>query len=253
MSIYPETSRETYDRSAEPPESGSAVVARVLDRDRLLALQRSGLLDTREEEAFDRLTRRACARTGAPTALVSLVDADRQFFKSARGLTGPAASARQTPLSHSFCQYVVAGERPLVVRDARRVPVLAGNPGITELAMVAYAGVPLSAHGHVLGAVCVIDALPHDWSAEDVMVLEDLACACGDEIHIRAALREGFHGLAAHGYPKRGDIRHRFDEGAAASALKPDGRRPVRARGDQRHAQRRWRRPDPSIPTGAEL
>src|SRR5919108_2857095 len=66
---------------------------------RLAALHRTGLLDTPAEEAFDRLTRLAARLLGAPVALVSLVDEDRQFFKSAVGLPEPWASARSAPLS----------------------------------------------------------------------------------------------------------------------------------------------------------
>ena len=166
-----EARAQPQDPHPSASEAEGLAASRVHDRDRLLALRRSGLLDSRQEEAFDRLTRRACDAIGVPVALVSLVDADRQFFKSAQGLREPFASARQTPLSHSFCRYVVAGERPLVVPDAREVPFLAGNPGITDLAMIGYAGVPLCAHGFVLGAFCAIDGRPHEWSAEDLGIL----------------------------------------------------------------------------------
>ena len=75
---------------------------------RLAALQASGLLDSPPEAAFDRLTHLAVLLLNAPVALVSLVDDRRQFFKSQVGLAEPWASARETPLTHSFCQYVVA-------------------------------------------------------------------------------------------------------------------------------------------------
>src|ERR671917_36265 len=86
---------------------------------RLDALRRTALLDTPTEHAFDRLTWLVTTVLKVPVALVSLVDRDRQFFKSCIGLPEPWASQRQTPLSHSFClQEVITGE-PLIVQDAR--------------------------------------------------------------------------------------------------------------------------------------
>ena len=236
----------------DAPLTDAFVVARVLDRDRLLNLRRSRLLDVREEEAFDRLTRRACLTLGVPVALVSLVDADRQVFKSAQGLSEPFASSRQTPLSHSFCKYVVASGRALVVPDAREVPWLADSPAIAELGVVGYAGVPLSAHGSVLGAFCAIDPMAHDWAPEDLVVLEDLASACSAEVHVRAALREGRRA--------QGDQRFR-----AFNALDPQGRHgrtnrsfetrpgalPSRRQGGV--DDRRWMRAELAIPVEAAI
>src|SRR4249920_1063113 len=84
---------------------------------RLKALRRTSLLDTPPEEVFDRLTRLATTLLHVPVALVSLVDGNRQFFKSSVGLPDPLASLRQTPLTHSFCKHVVASGEPLVVPD----------------------------------------------------------------------------------------------------------------------------------------
>src|SRR5262245_3464148 len=72
---------------------------------RLAALRTTSLLDTPPEEVFDRLTRLATSALQVPVALVSLVDGDRQFFKSSIGLPEPWASLRQTPLTHSFCKH----------------------------------------------------------------------------------------------------------------------------------------------------
>ena len=160
--------------------------SRAADVDRLAALRRTGLLDTPPEEAFDRLTRLASRILEAPVALVSLVDRDRQFFKSAVGFPEGWTDARETPLSHSLCQHVVATGVPLAVEDARDHPVLAGSPAIAAMGMVSYAGVPLSASdGHVLGAFCVLDATPRDWTDREVEVLRDLAASVVTEIELR--------------------------------------------------------------------
>ena len=104
---------------------------------RLSALQRLDLLDTPPEAAFDRLTRVACRVLRTPVGLVSLVDRDRQFFKSCVGLPEPLASTRETPVSHSFCQHVVATGKPLIVENARTNPLVQLNPAVEELGIVA--------------------------------------------------------------------------------------------------------------------
>jgi hypothetical protein len=94
---------------------------------RLEALRATHALDTPPEENFDRLTRLAARLLRAPVALVSLVDAERQFFKSCVGLPEPWLSRRQTPLSHSFCQHVVTSAEPLIIEDARADPLVKEN------------------------------------------------------------------------------------------------------------------------------
>ena len=116
---------------------------RIADGARLAALRDLGILDTEPEEAFDRFTRLAADLLGVPVALVSLVDRDRQFFKSQQGLQAPWAEARQTPLSHSFCQYAVDSKRPLVIEDARESGLVSDSLAIRDLDLIAYAGVPL--------------------------------------------------------------------------------------------------------------
>ena len=244
---------ELGDGRDDPRLAEASVDARVRDRDRLLALRRSRLLDSRQEEAFDRLTRRACLLIGVPGALVSLVDADRQFFKSAQGLREPFASARQTPLSHSFCRYVVAGERPLVVSDARAVPRLADSPAITDLDVIGYAGVPLCAHGFVLGAFCAIDARPHEWSDEELAVLHDLSSACAAEIHVRAALREGLRARGEQRFHALGDALSGPGHMTAHPLSEPRPRDLAMAPTGARDDRRRWQRPELAIPVEAVL
>ena len=157
------------------------------DPDRLQALQETGLLDESFEEAYDRLTRLAGRLLKAPVALISLVDDRRQFFKSLVGL----ANLRETPLTHSFCQHVVTSGEPLLVSDARGDARVAGNLAISELGVVAYAGVPLLTDGaQALGALCVIDMEPHEWSQEDLEVLQELARSVMTEVSLKKAVRK---------------------------------------------------------------
>jgi signal transduction histidine kinase len=157
--------------------------AALQDKDRLEALRRTRLLNTPPEEAFDRLTRLVCRLLGVPVALVSLVEADRQFFKSAVGLPQPWLLLRETSLLHSFCQHVVANGAPLVVEDADQHPVLSDSLAIPDLGVVAYLGMPLiTAEGHVLGALCAIGPEPRAWAASDAAALRDLAAVTMSEV-----------------------------------------------------------------------
>ena len=96
------------------------VASAIQDPMRLDVLRSLLLLDSPSEAAFDRFTQLASKSIDAPVSLISLIDVDRQFFKSLTGLPEPWASERETPLSHSFCQSMVASGTPLVVEDARR-------------------------------------------------------------------------------------------------------------------------------------
>ena len=157
--------------------------------ERIDVLNSTRLLDSPAERAFDRLTRLAGGLLGAPVALISLVDETRQFFKSAWGLHEPWASRRETPLSYSFCKYVVRDREPLVVADARAHAVLRDSPGITELGVIAYAGMPLIVEGQSIGALCVTDDKPRVWSDDELRLLRDLADSVVSEIELRVALR----------------------------------------------------------------
>jgi GAF domain-containing protein len=168
----------------------SDLLAIVHNLNRLAALGRTGLLDTPAEEPFDRLTRLAARIIKTPVALVSLVDHDRQFFKSSVGLPEPWRSRRETPLTHSFCKHAIAHHEPLVIPDARKDPAFRDNPAVRELGIVAYAGVPLTVCGFALGSFCVIDAEPRTWSYDDVQTLKDLADCAMREIELRTHLRE---------------------------------------------------------------
>jgi hypothetical protein len=163
--------------------------AAVLDPDRLDALRATGLLDSDVKPSFDRLARLAAHVLNAPVALVSLVDADRQFFKSCLGLPEPWASARESPLTHSFCQHAVASREPLLVDDAREHEFLRDNLAIRDMGVIAYAGIPLiDADGRALGTLCVIDSRPRHWTTHQVQLLSDLAASVVTEINLAMAV-----------------------------------------------------------------
>jgi GAF domain-containing protein len=181
-----------------PPTDGAErrralldAAAAVQDSDRVESLRATGLLDTDVVPSFDRLARLAAHVLNAPVALVSLVDSDRQFFKSCLGLPEPWASRRGSPLTHSFCQHAVAAREPLIVVDAREHPVLQDNLAIRDMGVIAYAGIPLiDADGYALGTLCVIDSQPRHWTTQQIGLLRDLAASVITEIALARSAAE---------------------------------------------------------------
>ena len=133
--------------------------------------------------SLDHFARLVCRALDVPTATVTFVEPDRQCFPGAVGLAEQWARTRETPLSYSFCQYVVRDREPLVVDDAREHIRLRHNPAVDEMGVVAYAGHPVTdASGEVIGALAAIDTEPRRWSRDELGVLADLALACSGEI-----------------------------------------------------------------------
>ncbi len=156
---------------------------------RLQRLRQLAILDTPQEESFDALSRLATMILEAPTALVSIVDRDRQFFKSCIGLPEPWNSQRETPLSHSFCKHVVATAEPLIVEDARENALVMENLAISDMNVIAYLGIPLVlSDGVVLGSFCVIDSQPRQWTERQVSIMTDLAGRVITELELRDEL-----------------------------------------------------------------
>lgn len=163
--------------------------ASALELDRLEELDRTGLVGSAPEKAFDRITRLAQRLLGVEVALVSLVDNEHQFFKSAMGIKPELP--RLQPLAHSFCKYAVATGDSFVVRNARLDPLVRNSPSIEVNGIGAYAGAPLqTTRGNVLGTVCVIHPEPHDWTEDELAVLEDLAALAVAEIENRLRVQE---------------------------------------------------------------
>jgi diguanylate cyclase len=149
---------------------------------RLAALHATRLLGSAPEEAFDRITRMAARLLDAPTALVSLVDKDVQWFKSRCGF-----EAAETARDISFCGHAILDHEPLVVEDATRDRRFCGNPLVTGKEHVRfYVGVPLySVERMAIGTLCVLDTKPRRLSAEDLDMLRDLARMVEQLIHHR--------------------------------------------------------------------
>ena len=142
---------------------------------RLAALASYHVLDTPPDSRFDRFTRLAARQHGTPIALISLVDAKRQWFKSRIGL-----NLSETPRSISFCAHaLLAPHQVMVVENTAEDPRFAANPLVVEAPYIRfYAGAPIvTPDGHALGTLCVIDNKPRVFPDEARTSLQDLA-AC---------------------------------------------------------------------------
>jgi diguanylate cyclase (GGDEF)-like protein len=154
----------------------------VSERNRLAALKRYNILDTAPEAFFDRITRLAKTVLQTPIVLVSLIDSDRQWFKSKQGL-----EATETSRAISFCTHAIQHDVPLIVPNALEHPLFCNNPLVVgEPYIRFYIGVPLKMHdGHKIGTLCAIDQKPRELSTEQINALIDLARLIVDEIELR--------------------------------------------------------------------
>ncbi|MCG7627406.1 ATP-binding protein [Epibacterium sp. MM17-32] len=153
-------------------------------------LRELGLVEHHSEDALDNLTSLAARVLNTPTAMISVVQPsqDRQFFKSCIGLPDMVSELRQTPLSHSFCQYVQATGQPLMVDDSRDNGQLRDNEAVRDLHMIAYLGVPIHLpDGTAIGALCVVDRKPRPWQHGDLETLQQLALTVDHLIALKQA------------------------------------------------------------------
>lgn len=183
----------------QPPEKPTN------EADRLDTLRSLNILDTSPEERFDRLTRLAKGLFGVPIALVSLVDENRQWFKSAQGLDVP-----ETSRDISFCGHAILQDDVLLVPDTALDERFCDNPLVTDDPDIRfYAGCPLRMpNGSKLGTLCIIDREPREFNDNDKALLRDLArmaeqelaavqLATMDELTLLSN-RRGFEALSLH-------------------------------------------------------
>src|SRR6478672_527927 len=142
------------------------------EAERLAALRGLGILDTPPELAYDDLSALAAHICQTPIALISLVDEDRQWFKSRVGWT-----TRETPREVAFCAHTILEPDLLVVPDASLDQRFANNPLVTSPPRIRfYAGAPLvNTDGHALGTLCVIDHKPRELTADQASALRALS------------------------------------------------------------------------------
>lgn len=186
------------------------------EAERLASLVRYGVLDTDFEESFDRLTRLAAKLFNTPISLVSLVDKDRQWFKSAHGL-----NARETPRSVAFCAHAILGDDVFIVPNANNDERFKDNPLVTDDPHVCfYAGAPLKTpDGYNLGTFCVIDHEPRDGlNDSDQKALTDFAETVIEILEQKRSLRS----LSRDAEKRESNLR-KIDQLASGSLRKDQG------------------------------
>jgi len=154
---------------------------------RLVALERSGLVDTPPEDAFDRLTWLAARSLDAPVALLTLLTPTRQWFKSRYGL-----DMVDTPRGWAFCNYTILQKDIMVAENLATDPRFTENPAVSgELGFRFYAGCPVvDPDGFTLGSLCVIDTRPRTLDDTQKQILTNLAALASDEIKLRVTDRQ---------------------------------------------------------------
>lgn len=148
---------------------------------RLIGLHSLRILDSAPEERYDRITRMAKRLFGVKICLISLVDTDRQWFKSRQGL-----EACETGREESFCGHAILDDKILVVEDTSKDPRFADNPLVLHDPYISfYAGCPIHAPtGHRVGTLCLIDTSPRELNDEDQAMLRDMAAMVEDELRV---------------------------------------------------------------------
>ena len=142
------------------------------DQRRVDALREYAIMDTTPEEGFDDISRLTSFICGTPIALITLLDLDRQWFKSRVGL-----DATETPIEHAFCAHAIKQEKVFLIPDAEKDDRFARNPLVTSAPNIRfYAGAPLvTPDGVALGTLCAIDRVPRDLSEEQQDALSALS------------------------------------------------------------------------------
>jgi GAF domain-containing protein len=152
------------------------------EAERIRALESYNILDTGEDENFERIVRMARTALDTPIGLISFVDRKRQWFKSHQGFE-PA----ETPRAQSFCAHAILDESVMVVEDATKDERFADNPLVTcENGIRFYAGAPLIAQdGHRVGTLCLIDNIPRRMDDRGKKLLKDMAAQVVTEMELR--------------------------------------------------------------------
>ena len=171
-----------------PEQRLSLATAALHDRGRVAAVRRTELVDSAIEETFDSLSRLAAALLRAPISFLSIVETDRDFYKSQCGMPEPIASERQIT-GNSFCKLVIASEETLVINDTHESPVWLTVPTVQSHGIRSYLGVPLMVNGRAVGSFCVLDMIPREWTDVEVETLVQLTRSAEREIDLRRLLQ----------------------------------------------------------------
>ena len=152
------------------------------ERDRLDALDRLDVLDTPPEPEFDRIARLIKNIFGVDIAIVSMIDAHRQWYKACIGMP-----VSEVPRNESFCKLTIREAEPVIAPDATRDPRFRDSPYVQGEPFIRfYAGVQLrTSEGHAIGTLCAIDSQPHDFGDREIDILRDLAAVVMTEVELK--------------------------------------------------------------------
>ena len=163
------------------------------EADRIEAVRRYGILDTDPEDRFDRITRLTARLLDAPICTITIVDVERQWFKSRQGL-----DISETPRDVSFCTHTIMQDNVMVVPDALADARFASSPLVLQDPEIRfYAGAPIKVQsGHTLGSLCAIDRVPREFGSRQTELLTDMAQIVVDELELTLMHRQLKDGLA---------------------------------------------------------
>ncbi|WP_137009948.1 PAS domain S-box protein [Aquitalea aquatilis] len=195
----------------------------VYEQERLHALHRLELLDTPSEPVFDSIVRILSKTLEVPICLFSLVDKDRQWFKSSIGL-----DSKETSREVAFCAHTILDDVPLVIPDARQDARFSDNPLVTGFPGIRfYAGMPITtSSGLAIGTLCAIDTKARAITAEQLSILEDLSTLITREVRSReaAAVTKVYRQVAFEGRTGSDHFKEIFERAGVGIALvTPDG------------------------------
>jgi GAF domain-containing protein len=187
------------------------------ESERLASLQRMNLLDTPAESRYDRLTQQAREAVGARFSMLTLIDKERQWFKSVQGMV-----VQETPRAIAFCAHTILSQKHCVVEDTRSDERFCNNPFVkSEPGIRFYAGIPIhNAEGHTIGSFCVADTEAHHLSEADLEHLSRLAADVEQELQRPTEQLAGSGTLdgEAHCYNRTG-LRALLQAGSYPAAL----------------------------------
>ncbi len=151
------------------------------EKERLAAVLELKILNTKREERFDRITKMVLERFNVPISTISILDADREWYKSCQGL-----DAKEGPRSTSFCGHIISQNYIFVIEDTLLDPRFADNPQVTGKPYVRfYAGMALrnKKNDLTVGVLCLKDTKPRKFSKQDILDLKKLAELAEEELN----------------------------------------------------------------------
>lgn len=160
------------------------------DPKRLQALEKTQLMGTEREEAFDRLATLAARILKAPLTIISLVSEKTQFFKAAYGLPAPIDELRAIPIDGSICRYTLKGQA-IIANDASQDPLLKFHPATGPWKIGAFIAIPMvTSENQVLGAFCAVHPHVHEWTQDEIKFMEDITASVMTEINLRQQVKD---------------------------------------------------------------